>query len=335
MRKPPRPRFWLALVAAVLIATAAHYPEIAALLKSIFPGKTKWDYLEKIFIPVFPPALVAAGIWWLNKRETARQEKRAEDQRESEVVTEFLELMTPLILEKGLCQAIKEEPVVAVGRSLIIATLSRLRSEAAPRRRTTIMRYMFDAGVTNQAGIFDLQDANLSEADLSRANLIRAYLSRADLSGANLSRANLSRANLSGANLIGATLSRATLVEATLGEAYLIEANLIEASLIEAFLVGANLIRANLIRAKLSRANLIRAKLSRANLSGSNLSGAYLSGADLSGANLSRADLSGANLSEADLSEAIWDEGTKWPVLDNFKDAQNIPPELKKQLGLP
>jgi len=283
MRKPPRPLFWFALVAAVLIATAAYYPELAALLKSIFPGKTKWDYLEKIFIPVFPPALVAVGIWWLNKRETARQEKRAEDQRESEVVTEFLELMTPLILEKGLCQATKQESVVAVGRSLIVATLSRLRSEAAPRRRTTIMRYMFEAGVTNQAGIFDLRDVNL----------IGANLSMADLSGANLCGARLSMADLFLSDLSGAYLS------------------------------GARLFGAHLIGANLSMADLSGARLKRADLSG-----ARLFAANLSGANLSEANLSGADL------WAIWDEGTKWPISDNFKDAMNIPSELKKQLGL-
>jgi predicted ABC-type transport system involved in lysophospholipase L1 biosynthesis ATPase subunit len=55
---------------------------------------------------------------------------------------------------------------------------------------------------------------------------------------------------------------------------------------------------------------------------------------DVSLANLSEADLSGASLIKADLSGVLWDDKTKWPDNAAFKDAKNIPPDLKNQLGL-
>jgi prevent-host-death family protein len=47
------------------------------------------------------------------------------------------------------------------------------------------------------------------------------------------------------------------------------------------------------------------------------------------GANLAGYDLSGASLIKADLSGVLWDDKTKWPDNAAFKDAKNIPPDLK------
>jgi len=131
-----------------------------------------------------------------------------------------------------------------------------------------------------------------------------ANLAGYDLSGADLSGANLGRANLRGADLSGADLD---------------EANLSEADLSGANLRGAIFDGANLSGASLGRANL---------------RGAYLVETNLGRANLSEADLSGASLIKADLSGVLWDDKTKWPDNAAFKDAKNIPPDLKNQLGL-
>jgi hypothetical protein len=47
------------------------------------------------------------------------------------------------------------------------------------------------------------------------------------------------------------------------------------------------------------------------------------------GANLAGYDLSGASLIKADLSGVLWDDKTKLPDNAAFKDAKNIPPDLK------
>ncbi|MCP9787202.1 pentapeptide repeat-containing protein [Cyanobium sp. N5-Cardenillas] len=122
-----------------------------------------------------------------------------------------------------------------------------------------------------------------------------------------------------GANLVGYDLR----------ETNLFMANLSKANLKGAYLSSANLFAANLSRADLSGANLIWAGLVQTNLSGADLTRASLIGADLSGSNLMV-----TNLSYADLTGIRWDEKTEWPAKEAFKGARNIPPELKRQLGL-
>ncbi len=131
--------------------------------------------------------------------------------------------------------------------------------------------------------------------------------------------ANLAFYDLSWADLLGANLS-----EANLNGANLFMANLIRADLIRTYLGGANL----------RGANLFLANLFLADLSDANLSEAKLRAASLVAANLSGADLRGANLSEANLLGVQWNEKTKWPEKVAFTGAKNIPPELKKWLGI-
>ena len=96
-----------------------------------------------------------------------------------------------------------------------------------------------------------------------------------------------------------------------------------------------NLIQANLSNANLSEANLVNANLTEADLSQASLINANLNRADLSRAIIIGADFSEANLGGANLYGVRWNEKTRWPASDRFKDAKHIPPELKKQLGLP
>jgi uncharacterized protein YjbI with pentapeptide repeats len=175
----------------------------------------------------------------------------------------------------------------------------------------------------------DLRDADLFCADLRGAVLWEAKLSGAKLMSAKFISADLSYADLSRAKLINADLSRAKLIGAKL-----IGADLIGAKLIGADLRGAVLRGTDLWEADLSGADLSGVDLSGVDLSGADLSGADLSGADLSGANLSGADLSGANLSTANLNDVKWDKETKWPDSTEGVMAQNIPEELKQQLGI-
>jgi uncharacterized protein YjbI with pentapeptide repeats len=219
---------------------------------------------------------------------SSRQEKIALDQKESDVVTEYIKEMKPLLLEKGLKNASRGSEVIGVARGLTIATLSRLNSEDAPGKRTIILRYLIDSGVTNSGNLFSLAGSNLSGVNLSRADLRGANLTEANLRGANLTEANLRGANLTEANLRGAILSGANLR-------------------------GANLVKANLSGAFFSGANLSRANLMEADLSGADLSEIFLevSGANLSGANLMDANLSGANLMGAYFRDTICPDGVK------------------------
>ncbi len=217
-----------------------------------------------------------------------RQEKIALDQKESDVVAEFIKEMKPLLLDRGLRNAPKGSEVIGVARGLALATLARLKSEDAPSKRTVVLRYLIDSGVTNSGGLFGFADSNLSGADLSGADMRGAILSRAELKGANLSKANLSGADLREANLSGADLG--------------------EANLSKAYLSGADLRGANLIRANLNGADLSESFLE---VKGANLSGAKLIQANLGGANLKGASLMGSYLTDAFFRETICPDGVK------------------------
>lgn len=85
----------------------------------------------------------------------------------------------------------------------------------------------------------------------------------------------------------------------------------------------------NLSFADLRKTNLNSARLRGTDIRKADLSRAYLRSADLRGA-----DLRGAALSGADLAAIKWDTGTRWPDKSAFKNAKNIPPELKEKLAL-
>jgi uncharacterized protein YjbI with pentapeptide repeats len=135
----------------------------------------------------------------------------------------------------------------------------------------------------------------------------------------------LSWLNLDGTNLVAANLDGTNLNHANLGGA-----NLNGACLNRTSLVGANLVGARLNRTSLVGANLVGARLNGANLFRANLDGANLNGANLNGARLNR-----TSMDLARLKQIYWDEDTKWKDVQGLESAQNVPEELKQQLGLP
>ena len=214
--------------------------------------RSGWDWADLI-LKLSVPILILVLSTAFSIISSSRQEKISLDEKESDVVTEFIKEMKPLLLERGLKNAPKGSEVIGVARGLTLATLSRLKSDDAPSKRTIILRYLIDSGVSNSGGLFSFPGSNLGGANLSRADLKGAILSRANLKGVNLSNSDLSGADLREANLNGADL----------GEANLSKANLSGADLSEIFLEveGANLSGAKLTDANLSDANLLGAKL--------------------------------------------------------------------------
>jgi len=308
-------RTWKPLAIGVLaFGLAIFSPWIKTLLKERFPGKTLWEYLDVFVVPILSGLFIAVLVWYL---ERSAKDREAEE-RKWETLERYFDKVSALLINKqvvSLARSAKhigtnyKDPIVEAARDLIRArTLAVLRvftnsngisAPADEDKKASVIRFLAESEVLSALKV-SLAELNLSGCDLNEANL-----SGANLRGANLSGAFLWRANLSGANLRGANLS------------------------------GANLTLANLRGANLSGAFLWRANLSGANLSGANLSGAFLWRANLSWANLRGANLSGANLSGANLISVRWDDKTKWPDPDSFRNAKNIPLELKEQLGLP
>jgi uncharacterized protein YjbI with pentapeptide repeats len=331
--KARKPRLLLLLGFLIAVAIIC-WPRITDWVKSQFPGKTRWDFLERVIIPISSPAGIAFGIWWLNTKATSREEKMALHQREDEVVAEFIKEMTPLLLERGLKDAQSDSEVVAVARALTMATLFRLKSTQAPRHRKIVLRYLIDAGVTNSGMLFTFPDADLSGANLDGARLRHAKFNRVNFTCASLVKADLGLAELNEANFTSAQMSRADLSGAKLNKAILTAATLAEADLSNTVIEYTDFSQAWLRGATFECAIIYRASFCRADLSRANFNTTELNTIDFSEARLYGADLSKADLRMANLQHVKWDEKTKWPESSKFEDATNIPSALKEHLGL-
>jgi uncharacterized protein YjbI with pentapeptide repeats len=294
-----------------------------------FRGKTVWDFLQLLIVPLM---LVAIGLVFALQQDARQQrveEQRADAERElaeqraqDEALQAYLNQMSQLMLDRKLLEAEQGDPVHTLAQARTSTVILRLDAQ----HNESVARFLSNSGLTAsiEGSPRLLREITLSHATLSDAYLPYADLSSADLSGAALGDAALSYADLGEANLRNADLGDANLRNADLSVAYLPNADLSYADLYGANLSGANLNGASLNGADLMYANLsdgfgkkvkLRKKVkprgariyldrSVANLSGANLSGAKLDFANLNGADLSGADLSDAHLFFADLHDA-------------------------------
>jgi len=223
-------------------------------------GKTLWDWLQLLIVPVALSLITVAFALWQDTRQErvenqrTRQAQKIEDQRaeaerelaeqraQDEALQAYLDQMSQLMLEKKLLEAEPGDPVHTLAQARTSTAILRLDSE----HNLSVTRFLSNSGL---AASSEASPKLLREITLSHATLSGAHLSTADLSDANLSGANL-YADLSGTDLSGALMSFADLRYAGLD--------------------GAN--------------------LSGASLEGVNLSGAMVDGADLSGAYLGDAE---------------------------------------------
>jgi uncharacterized protein YjbI with pentapeptide repeats len=312
------------------------------------PGKTLWDWLSLLGVPI---TLAILG-YWLQQIQQKRAEEVAKEQRElaadetkEEVLQVYFDRLSALLVDKNLLaiavkvnskepeklQATPEEQelldsAVDVIRARTLSILRRFKNDK--ERKNRVIRFLIEADFISKLKL-NLSDAILSDADLSRADLRSARLR-----GADLSRADLSRAKLRGARLRGADLRYADLRYADLRGADLIGADLIGADLRGADLRDAILVADTLMEYMLSNADLNGSDL-RADLRYGNRSDADLSGANLSGAILSDVNSIGDtlfNLSRAKRAAQLqsaknWESAT-------YNGKRLDDPEVSKQLGL-
>ena len=261
--------------------------------QSFYRGKTLWDWLELLIVPV----VLALAAYWFSRQERQADreaaEKRAQFDRDAaekrsqfdrdaaekrsqtdrEIATDrlqdaalqsYYDKMTDLLLENDLRQASPGEEVISIARSRTLATLRSLDNN----RKGLLLGFLYEAKLigTGQP-VIRLEEADLIGANLWGTNLSGAGLSGADLSGANLCGVNLRTADLSGVNLTGANLSSANLCQSQL-----VDANLSGADLCGAQMDGANLDGATLSDATLGEASTANAQLAKAaSLDGTNL----------------------------------------------------------------
>lgn len=177
---------WLILGGLVFVSIIGCWPWITAWLKSQFPGKTKWDYIEKIFIPIAPPAAIGFGVWFLDKSAKDRECQREENENKNQALQIYFERISAVLLDKqviSLAKAAKKlgpdhtEPLVESARHVFRAqTLAILRIFSADEeKKSSVVRFLIESEILSSLTV------SLSGADLIGAKLIEADLSWADL----------------------------------------------------------------------------------------------------------------------------------------------------------
>jgi uncharacterized protein YjbI with pentapeptide repeats len=319
-----------------------------------FGGKTLWDWMGLLIVPVVLSLITVVFAWQQDIRQNEIEKKRAqqaqkiegqraeaerelaEQRADDEALQSYLDQMRGLLLERDLRASEKGSEVRTLARARTLTVLGRLD----PSRKTALMQFLVDADLIQRVdgrdpiiGLSgaDLKDAVVMDADLSGANLGDANLDNAtlnaDLRDAHLRGADLKGANLWGSSLEGAKLSLANLRDACLRTTTLSFANLSFANLSDTDMGGSQMIDAYMIYADLSDANLSDANLSDANLSRANLDNAnleaqvgYAHNAKLDNANLSDANLEDASVTEEQLEQAESLEGATMPNGQKYED---------------
>jgi len=252
-----------------------------------FGGKTLWDWLQLLIVPVVLSLITVVFAWQQDIRQDQIENKRAKAERElareraqDEALQAYLDQMSNLLLEKNLRESAKDSEVSTLARARTLTVLSRLDSA----RKQRLLQFLYEAGLLHQENaVIELNGADLSGIDLHFNNLsgggpFLLNVARTPFYSTGASQPSKA-ANLSGVILSDANLESALLVYTDLSEADLRDANLRNAELRKTDFFLANLSDANLSHALLNRANL-----SGADVSDANLSDAILSDADLSGA---------------------------------------------------
>ena len=185
---------------------------------------TLWNWIQVLIIP----GVLAYAAYWLNKRQSSREQeatkKRDEterrttlDNQQAAVLDRYLDGMSDLMLNKNLRESKSDDDEVRqVARAKTLTALRRLD----PKRKGDLLRFLYEAGLIKKGTrIISLSGADLTEAHLFGAHLSGAHLFGADLTEADLTEAHLRRAHLSGADLFGADLTRAIVTEEQLAQA--------------------------------------------------------------------------------------------------------------------
>jgi hypothetical protein len=201
------------------------------------PGKTFWDAIQLLIGPI---TLVLLGTWLnhtanvIAQRYTEAKDQTdrwlASDQQKEDALQTYLDKMSELLLEKGLCESTPENEVRKIAQARTLTVLQRLDGD----RKGSVIRFLCESDLITSSkdnGIVRLNRADLTLANLSRATLCNTNLSESLLIDANLLFADLRGADLKGANMHGAILIKTILTNAKLDGADLRGANVTDEQL--------------------------------------------------------------------------------------------------------
>lgn len=245
-------------------------------------GKTLWDWLDLVGIPVG----LAIGLWLLGKKQADVEREIAKDKKQQEALQHYFDRMTELLLDyfQDNVDTYTNEKRKTIADIARWQTLTVLRAIDG-RRKGQVLSFLYERGLISAENPFiDLQHAELMEADLIVGHPYHW----------------------------GKKAGNGEWDDVTLSE-YIRQNQ-------ENPRWGAKLEAVNLPETDLFGVAFVLTNLEKANFQGAYLAKALLMGANLRGADLCGADLRGANLTGADLTGAVYDQNTKLPDGFNFSD---------------
>lgn len=289
---------------------------------------TVWDILELLVIPVF----VAAGTWFLDRRERKRESDEQErkqnaekDRLQREEMEAFIDRIENLLINHPMHIVEKDHSI----RSSAQARLRNILQGLDETQKRILFRFLMDASLIRIQGDDDRKVGLLSKIDLSKAELTGMALDLVDLSNSDLTEAVFSYASLrdgrlSGSCILGTRFDKANLIKANLNNTTVrrkgegiaspdsvglsneeaeekVKKPKNPTSFREARMHEVLLQQANLTFVDLEKAILIKAHMEGAILDDANLKNARLDGVILTDAFLLRANLAGARLDNAKL----------------------------------
>jgi uncharacterized protein YjbI with pentapeptide repeats len=290
-------------------------------------GKTVWDWMQLLIVPIVLLAISVAFTLLQDARlqqiedQRAKRERGIEDQRaQASALQSYIDQMSRLLTEENLSES-PEDEVRRVARAHTLTVLGIVEGE----RKFDVVQFLAE----NELIQGDDPIVNLRTADLKGAQYEGATdeVAAGERVGQALNEVNLSGTQLDNANLQSIQLHNARMNEALTYNASLEGAKLQRVSFMNALIVDTDLTGANLNGAEFDGAVLENTDLSGASLVGADIS-AYLAGTCFIHADLRDADLEAASQFTNDqLQQAFGNQKTKLPENLRRPDAWSQPIE--------
>jgi uncharacterized protein YjbI with pentapeptide repeats len=184
-----------------------------------FTGKTFWDWLQLLVIPLALAAVAFGLNYFANERDQQREDRRAAlerriatDRRREDALGIYMQQMSDLMLQRKLLSSREGSEIQTVARTLTLTVLLRLDG----RRKGFVLQFLSEGGLIPFLNARSLNSrVRLNGADLRGAIVRNLY--RANLEGADLREADFRGANLGSVNLGSADLRRADFSGADIG----------------------------------------------------------------------------------------------------------------------
>jgi len=312
-------------------------------------GKTLWDWLELLIIPI----ILGGGAIWFNSQEKRREIDIAEDRQRENILRDYFDKMSDLLLKEHLIEKKNIDKIIVDVAQ--VKTVTALRG-LDKNRKIQLIQFLQDANLIDfilkgaPLSNINLNGANLKGINLEGANLVQGHLRESNLEGANLQGANLQsiiieKTSLIMANMEGVDLSGSSINFCDFSEVNLKESNLEKAHLENTILNWANMENTNLAFAHIKKTDFVVAHLEYAgleevHLEKSHFEGAYLNWAFLENAYLKEVSFDGTHLEGVNLNNAIFknvnlkDASIDVSQLSRLKFSQNtIMPDGSKYDG--